>query len=425
MLLFALGLNHDSAELQLRERLAFAKDDIPAALQDLKHSTQVQQAALLSTCNRTELYGFAEKDAVGAVQHWLSKAGKVGLEQLKPHLYEFHDEAAIRHMIRVAAGLDSMVLGEPQILGQMKQAHALAKQASTANGDLDRLFQHVFGAVKTVRSETSLGAGTVSVASVALDLAARVFDDFSAIHVLAIGAGEMVELALRSLKSRNVRRMIIANRNRERAMHLALELGAQPAGLDELPTLLPQADLVLSSTSAPGFVLGLNEFQAASKARRRKPMLALDLAVPRDIDPLVRDLSDVYLYTIDDLRHVVDSGLAQRQAAAQHAEPLIAAAVGRFSAWQRTQSTQHYLQAAQQHAHDIKKELLRRAKLRCKQGEPVEEVLDSLAEQLCNRLLHAPLTELRSAATQNDTERLELCMRLMGLTITGEASDER
>ena len=328
MTLLALGINHKTATVAVRERVAFTPAQMESALGELRHIPQVQEAAVLSTCNRTELYCVTEASGERVILDWLSHFHGLPVDDLTSCAYHYLDNDAARHLMRVAVGLDSMVLGEPQILGQLKEAYQSARQARGLGGELELLFQHTFSVAKQVRTRTGIGQNPVSVAYAAVSLASRIFDDFGRSRALLIGAGETIELVARHLREAGVREMIVANRTRERAELLAGEFNAEAISLNEIPTALERSDIVISSTAAPLPILGKGMAERALKKRRHRPIFMVDIAVPRDIEPEVGDLDDVFLYTVDDLHEVIQENRRHRQAAADQAESLIEHGVG-------------------------------------------------------------------------------------------------
>src|SRR4051812_10221900 len=337
MALIALGLNHQTAPVELREKVAFAPESTASALSDLARQPGVNEALILSTCNRTELYVDVESGAEHVPQRWLIEYPRLHLPErrLDEFLYRHTDDTAVRHLFRVATGLDSMVLGEPQILGQVKDAYQHARIAGTLRAPMERLLQQTFAVAKRVRTDTRIGANSVSVAFTAVRFAERLFADLRDASVLLIGAGETIELAARHLAESQVRRLIVANRTLENAQSLASRFSAYAIALGDLPRHLAEADIVISSTASREPVLSKAMVSDAILARRRKPMFLVDIAVPRDIDTAVAELEDVYLYTIDDLRSIIDVNLRSRRAAALEAEALIDMQVTHYLDWRR------------------------------------------------------------------------------------------
>ena len=398
MTLWVLGLNHQTAPLDMRERVAFAADRVPAALASVRALPNVSEAALLSTCNRTELYVIAEDTiALGA---WLGDHA----QGLDAYLYQHSDANAVRHLFRVATGLDSMVLGEPQILGQVKEAWVTARQNGALGNRLDRLFQQSFAVAKRARTDTRVGANPVSVASAAVRLAQNSFARLDESTVLLIGAGETIELAARHLSEGRVRRLLVANRTLSHAQELATRHGGFALPLAELDRHLAEADVVFSATASREPVLSHAQVAAALALRKRKPMLLFDLAVPRDIEADVAKLGDAYLYTIDDLERAVEDNRRSRREAAEAAEVIIDLQVARYIENLHASTRQEPLRRLRAQGEAARAEVLAKARLQLAQGRDPQEVLDFLASTLTNRLLHAPTAALREAALSGDAE---------------------
>jgi glutamyl-tRNA reductase len=412
MSLLALGLNHQTAPLDLREKVAFAPEAMPDALSDLARQPGVNEALIISTCNRTELYVEIESGAEAVAQRWLFDHHQLNERRLDEFLYTHADNAAVRHLFRVATGLDSMVLGEPQILGQVKDAYQAARSAGTLRSSMERLLQQTFAVAKRVRTDTRIGANSVSVAFTAVRLAEKLFANLSEACVLLIGAGETIELAARHLAESRVRRLIIANRSLENAQALAANLGAYAISLSDLPQHLAEADVVISSTASRDPILTRSMMEKAIDARRRRPMFLVDLAVPRDIEASVSELEDVFLYTIDDLRRVIDENLKSRQAAAREAEALIDLQVEHYLAWRHALHEQNPLMHMRRDAETQRDAVLARAKQLIANGRDPQQALEFLANTLTNKLLHAPSASLRDAALRGDTELLRAATRL-------------
>lgn len=412
MPLIALGINHQTAPVSLRERVAFAPDSAREALTSLKRVAGVDEAAILSTCNRTEIYCAVQPEALLAPARWLCEQHALSPRSLDDYLYRHDDALAVRHIFRVATGLDSMVLGEPQILGQVKEAWQLAREAHTLGAPMDRLFQHTFAVAKRVRTDTRIGANPVSVAFAAVRLAERVFADLREATVLLIGAGETIELAARHLVDRKAQRIIVANRTLEHAQLLATRFGGYAIALADLEQHLAEADVVISSTASREAVLRRAQVEQAIRRRRHRPMFMVDIAVPRDIEPGVGDLPDVYLYSIDDLDQVIADGLKGRREAAREAEAIIDLQVEHYMAWRRGLDGQGPLKSMRNDGESTRDQLLERAQQMLARGKPADEVLAWLAHTLTNRLLHAPSANLREAALRGDAEMLSAAARL-------------
>ncbi len=436
MSVFALGLNHTTAPLDLRGRLAFAPEQLAPALLGLRERLQqgtsvstspstsqntppLAEAALVSTCNRTELYlamGQAQHaDANNLVQPalaWLAEQGRISSAQLQAHSYVVADDAAARHAFRVASGLDSMVLGEPQILGQMKQAVRLADEAGTLGSTLHQLFQRSFSVAKEVRSSTEIGAHSVSMAAAAVRLAGELFEDLAKTRVLLVGAGEMMELVATHFAARSPAAMALANRTLERGEKLAAKFGGEAMHLSDIPTRLHEFDVVVSCTASSLPIIGLGAVERALKARRRRPMFMVDLAVPRDIEPEVSRLADVYLYTVDDLSSLVQTASSKRQAAVQQAERIIDAGVSSFAHWLGQRSAVPLIQALNRQADDWGALELARARRLLARGEPVDKVMETLARGLTHKMLHGALAELHAAEGEDRHRMADTVQRL-------------
>ncbi|MDE2257960.1 MAG: glutamyl-tRNA reductase [Xanthomonadaceae bacterium] len=412
MPLLALGLNHQTAPLPVREKVAFAPEAMPAALSDLARQAGVNEALILSTCNRTELYVDVEAGAEAAPRDWLLGHHDLDAGRLDEFLYRHAGNAAVRHLFRVATGLDSMVLGEPQILGQVKDAYQLARDTGTLRAPMERLLQQTFAVAKRVRTETRIGANPVSVAFTAVRLAERLFADLSEACVLLIGAGETMELAARHLAESRVRRLIVANRTLENAQALAGRFSGYAIALADLPRHLAEADIVISSTASREPVLTRTLIADAIVARRRRPMFLVDLAVPRDIEADAAALEDIYLYTIDDLRQAVDASLRSRREAALEADALIDLQVTHYVAWRRALETGNPLPQLRHAAESQRNAVLARARALLANGRAPEQALDYLAHTLTNKLMHAPSANLRAAAQRGDAELLRAARRL-------------
>ncbi len=398
MTLWVLGLNHQTAPVELRERLAFNADALPGALASLRALPGVEEAALLSTCNRTELYAVAPDST--ALTGWLDHHG----QDVEAYLYRHHGAEAVRHLFRVATGLDSMVLGEPQILGQVKDAWATARSEHALGHQLDRLFQQTFSVAKRARTDTRIGANPVSVASTAVRLAQNAFARLSESTVLLVGAGETVELAAKHLSEGKVQRLLIANRTLAHAQALASRHGGYALPLAELDRHLAEADVVFSATASREPVIVRPQIEQALRARRRKPMLLFDLAVPRDIEAGVAELDDAYLYTVDDLERAVEDNRRGRREAAEAAEAIIDLQVARYVETVQASGRQEPIKLLRAHGESARDEVLAKARHLLDSGKSADEVLGFLANTLTNRLLHAPTVALREAALHGDGE---------------------
>lgn len=413
MRLFALGINHHTAPLAVREQIAFDVARLPAALHDLLRGQFAREAAILSTCNRTELYFSAEEPQ--AAINWLAEYHKLPERQIQPYLYTHPQRSAVRHIFRVASGLDSMVLGEPQILGQMKQAARAAEEAGSLGTTLNRLFQRTFAVAKEVRSTTAIGENIVSMAAAAVHLSARIFDDLRDQAVLFIGAGEMIELCASHFCGQKPRRVTVANRTLERGAALAARLGGDAMRLDDIASQLHEYDIVVSCTGSPVPVLGLGTVERALKARRHRPMMMVDLAVPRDVEAEVGRLDDVFLYTIDDLAQIVETGLESRQSAVIEAESIIDTRVDSFLHWMDGREVVPTIRALRDTAEAARQAELEHAMRLLARGDDPALVLEALSHGLSNKLLHAPTQALNQAAGADRAELTRIIARLYNL----------
>ena len=414
MSIIALGLNHTTAPLELRERANVDHAGMGPALRSLQGFPGVSEAAILSTCNRTDLYcGLG----VGrdAPTHWFDEFLGIDRHDLAGHLYVHREDAAVRHVMRVASGLDSMVLGEPQILGQLKQAYGLARREGSLGVVLDKLFQRSFSVAKRVRTNTEIGASPVSVAYAAVTLAHRIFGDFGPRTALLVGAGETVELCARHLASGRIGRLVVANRTLENARRIATALGGYAISLEEVPLHLAEADIVISSTGSREPVISFEQTRDAVRQRKRRPIFMADLAVPHDIDRDAGSLPDVYLYTVDDLGDVIEEGRQRRIEAAGVAEGIIDRQVSEFMAWMRGRRASSVIVQVRTSADAARDEVLAKARLRLRRGDSADEVVEYVARTLTNKLLHAPSTGIREAGERNRQEIVEAARILFGV----------
>jgi glutamyl-tRNA reductase len=397
MAVWALGINHTTAPLDLRGRFAFALDQIEPTLGSLRASLAHQpEAALISTCNRTEIYCAGDKPELAHTLDWLAHAGGVSPQLLQAHAYTMEDGGAARHAFRVASGLDSMVLGEPQILGQLKDAVRAAESAGALGSTLSQLFQRSFAVAKEVRTSTEIGAHSISMAAAAVRLAGQLFEDLSQVKILFVGAGEMIELCATHFAAKNPKAITIANRTLERGEKLASRFGGEVMHLAELPERLHEFDAVISCTASTLPIIGLGAVEKALKRRKRRPMFMVDLAVPRDIEVQVKALEDVYLYTVDDLAGVVQTAQANRQAAVSQAEAIVDAGVQSFLHWVDQRDSVPLIQQLNAQADQWRlAELIRARKLLAK-GEDVEAVLEALSKGLTQKMLHGAMAELHA-----------------------------
>lgn len=405
MAVWALGINHTTAPLDLRGRFAYAVDQLEPTLRALRSSLSRQpEAAILSTCNRTEIYCAGEHSDMDLTFDWLASSGNVAPAVLRSHAYTLRDGLAARHAFRVASGLDSMVLGEAQILGQMKDAVRAADQAGALGTTLNQLFQRSFAVAKEVRTSTEIGAHSISMAAAAVRLASQLFEDLRKIRVLFVGAGEMIELATTHFAAREPKAMAIANRTLERGEKLATRFGAEVMRLADLPSRLHEFDAIISCTASTLPIIGLGAVERALKARRHRPMFMVDLAVPRDIEPEVKALEDVYLYTVDDLAAVVQAGRENREAAVAQAEAIIDAGVQSFLHWLEQRGNVPLILQLNAQADEWRAAELARAKRLLAKGENVDAVLEAMSKGLTQKMLHGAMAELHSA-DPNSRER--------------------
>lgn len=416
MSLIALGINHRTAPVELREQVAITGERLTAALRDLAALPSVSEAAILSTCNRTELYCELLDDHADALCEWLAGFHALDPAQIRPHLYSFPNADAVRHLLRVAGGLDSMILGEPQILGQMKEAYQNASHAGTLDAALERLFQHTFAVAKQIRTDTAIGESPVSVAFAAVSLAKQIFSDFEQHTALLIGAGETIELTARHLHEQRLGRLIIANRTPERAHQLAAQFNGYGISLEEIPAHLAEADILISATGSQTPILTAGMTKTALRQRKHKPVFMVDIAVPRDIEPEVAAFEDVYLYTVDDLHAVIQENLKSREEAARQAEEIIDVQVERFMAWLRAQDAVSCIRRYRERADEQREEVLARARQMLAAGRDPQEILQYLAHTLTNKLTHTPSVQIRQAAETGDTALLQAALHLYNLT---------
>lgn len=419
MSVFALGLNHATAPLALRERLAVAADQLARQVQALHGHLQEAQpalrpeAALLSTCNRTEVYIAGSGQLAEPALAWLARTAGLPLETLKAHSYLHHEQEAARHAFRVAAGLDSMVLGEPQILGQFKEAVRQASEAGTLGSTLHQLFQRGFQVAKEVRTGTEIGAHSISMAAAAVRLAGQLFEDLGRISVLFVGAGEMIELAATHFAARQPRRLVVMNRTVSRGAALAHRFNGEALPLEELGNRLHEFDAVVSCTASSDILIGRASVEKALRARKRRPMFLVDLAVPRDIDPAVRELDDAFLYAVDDLSQLVQTAGEKRQAAVAQAEAIIETGVQGFQHWQDQRHSVPLIQALQQQVDAWRDLGLAQARKQLHKGEPPEAVLDRFAKQFAHRMLHGVWAELHEAEGEQREQLEQLLAKLL------------
>ncbi len=409
-----LGLNHNTAPLEVREQVVFAGDEVPRALQSLKALDGVDEAVLLSTCNRTEFYVMTHDGGRAQLQSWLQENRNLDAS-FTDSLFTLQDEAAIRHIFRVACGLDSMVLGEPQILGQLKDAFRHAQQAETLGRRLSLLFQHTFGVAKKIRTDTEIGASPVSVASAAVNLANQFFAGFKKHTALLVGAGVTIELVAKHLKKKEIGRLFIANRNVDRARELAGRFGGFAVPLSEIEGTLPEADILITSTAATDPIITVAQMKAALKARKHKPIFAVDIAVPRDIEAGVADLNDVYLYTIDDLDKVIQEGQGNREAAAVLADRLLDEEIARYTSIERSKEVVPVIAALREQSQNVCNDVNTQAMRRIAHGDSAEDAVAYATAALMKKLLHKPSVALRKAGEASDQQLIDAARKLFDI----------
>jgi len=413
MSLVTIGINHKTATVDLREKVAFSPDRIHDAMKSLASRTRTGEAVIVSTCNRTELYcNNANKEDI---IKWLEDYHDIDHDDLMPCIYIYEEQVAVKHLMRVASGLDSLVLGEPQILGQVKQAFVKAKEAGTIALTIDRLFQNTFSVAKKVRTETEIGAAAVSVAFAAVSMAKHIFSSLSTTKVLLIGAGETIELVAKHLKDNSVASIVVANRTLERAQAMCQEFNATAITLEQIPDYLAKADIVISSTASPLPILGKGMVEKALKQRRHQPMLLVDIAVPRDIEAEVGELDDAFLYTVDDLHSIIEQNMASRKEAAEQAELIAEDQSHLFMEWIRSLDSVDSIREYRSQSLAIKDELVERALNKLSQGGDSEQVILELANRLTNRLIHSPTQALTSASRQGDLNTVGQLRTALGL----------
>jgi glutamyl-tRNA reductase len=415
MTLLAVGLNHATAPVEVRERIVFAPDSLPDALRALQREGSAAEAAILSTCNRTEIYCAVDDPVSNRPVQWFTELCGRRLGNLQTQLYVHPDASAVKHLLRVASGLDSMILGEPQVLGQLKRAYEVGVRAGSVGRLLGRLFQHSFHVAKEVRSNTAIGSHPVSVAFAAVRLARQIFGDLSRGTALLVGAGETMELAARHLTEHGLQRLIVANRSLERAQRLAGPFSAYAIALEDLARHLYEADIVICSTASPVPLLDRATIERALERRRHRPMFILDIAVPRDVEAEVGWLEDVYLYTVDDLHGVIEENLRTRREAALQAEEIIDTQVIHFMQWLESRDTVSTIRALRDHAGEIQRQVTDDALRRLARGEAPDQVLRDVTRLLTNKLLHAPSTQLRSVG-ESRADLARAVQELFGLS---------
>jgi len=417
MSLLILGVNHASAPIQIREHLAIADETLPQALRSLTDLAPISEAAIVSTCNRIEIYCSVDSSAQGeqVLTQWLSDFKQLAIEQLQPYLYSHSDEDVAKHLFRVGSGLDSMVLGEPQILGQLKQAYTKAAGTETLGKDLNQLFQQCFNVAKKVRTHTAIGANPVSVASTAVSLAKQIFADLGEQRALFIGAGETIELAAQHMYANGTRDITIANRSLQKAQQLAKHYQGQAIELADIHTVLPNSDIVITATASQLPILGKGLLEQSLKQRKHKPILVLDLAIPRDVEPEAAQLGDIYLYSVDDLQKVIQHNMQSRTDAAAQAEGIIQVEVDSFFHWLRGQDASEVIRRYREEANQLRELATEKALRSLKQGKSAEEALQQLGTLLTNKLLHKPTEAIKAASAKGQSETIRTAKTILGI----------
>jgi len=414
MPLHILGLNHNTAPVEIREQVVFTGDEIDRALAEITALAEVGEAVVLSTCNRTEFYVESSDQGLERIRAWL-RADQALNDQAIASLFTLEREAAIRHLFRVACGLDSMVLGEPQILGQLKDAYRQAEQKGTVGKQLNRLFHHTFSVAKKVRTDTEIGASPVSVAYAAVNLANQFFSGFTQHTALLIGAGVTVELVAKHLYGKEIGRLFVANRDLARARKLASQFDGFALPLSELEGTLPEADILISSTASTEPIVTYEQMKAAIKARKHRPVFAVDIAVPRDLDPRISELADVYLYTIDDLDKVILEGQSSREAAAVDAHRILDDETQRYLSIERSKEVAPIITALRDHGEGLRAQVLEQARRRLAKGADADEVLEYVTSALLKKIMHQPSVRLREAGEKSDREFVNFVTELFGI----------
>lgn len=415
MTLLALGLNHHTAPVEVRERAAIGDDRLDEALRALQGIDAVNEAAIVSTCNRTEIYCGTHNPDAAAIKAWMSDWTGLGGADAAPYLFHHADLHAVTHLMRVCSGLDSLVLGEPQILGQIKRAYRDATSAGTVGSELSPLFQTAFSVAKQVRTETAIGANPVSVAFAATSLARQIFADFSRHTALLIGAGETIQLAARHLRGAGIGRILIANRTVARAEELAAEVDGEAMALADIPSQLAQADIVISSTASQLPIIGKGVVTRALKERKQRNMLFVDIAVPRDVEPEVGELDAAFLYTVDDLASVIEENRQSREAAALEAEEIVKHQADRFMRRLQALGANDTIRDYRANVDDLRMEMLTKARRQLAAGRDADAVMEQLAHGLANKIMHGPTTRLRAAAERGEHSVIDNARRLLGL----------
>lgn len=414
MKFLVVGINHQTATVAVREQITFAPETLIPALRNISLKSSVEEAVILSTCNRTEIYVYGNARPE-EIRIWLTTYHQLNMPLSDDCFYIYQQEETVRHAMRVASGLDSLVLGEPQILGQLKSAYAVSRTANTLGGPLEQMFQRTFTAAKKVRTHTAIGQNPVSVAYAAVKLAQHIFADLSTKTALLIGAGKTIELAYRHLRENHIQHIIVANRTQERAYKIASHQESEAVLLGDIPSLLHRADIIIASTASQLPILGKGAVEKALKKRKHSPVLMVDIAVPRDIEPEVGELSDIYLYSVDDLHAVIKDNLHSRQEASKVAEQIIHENLEDFLAKLRERSAVDTLRLYRQQAETFRDQELSKALRMMAAGKPLDKILSQLANNLTNKLIHTPCVTIRKASSNGETEKIDWAKELLGL----------
>ncbi len=410
MALIACGINYKTADLKLRERLAITPEKLSPTLNHLIQHKEIKEAAILSTCNRTEIYCAANKNII--LLDWLSQYHQISANELQPHYYQYHDHAVFKHALRVASGLDSMILGEPEIFGQMKNAVASAEQVGTVGKRLKQLFSAVFSASKTVRTQTAIGVSPLTISTITTTIAKRIFADLAKCKVLCIGAGDTINMVAQHLVKQDVTQLVIANRTKSRAQQLANKFNATAISLNDLSDNLSQADIIIAATLSELPILGKGVIESALKKRKHKPILIIDLAVPRNIEAQIAQLNDVYLYTLDDFQRFILENKDKRELAAQQAENIIDLQTTYFMKSQKLRLAAATIRSYREKMQNLRDQELKKAMQRVSNGENPQQILHQFSESLLNKLLHQPTMQLRRAALEDQTELFSLAREM-------------
>ncbi len=414
MNLFTLGVNHETAPIDIREKISFTAERTQNAITELKQKSLVQECIILSTCNRTEIYGVSSKASINDIRAWLHQYFELAENSLTPYLYEYREYQAVKHIMRVSSGLNSLVLGEPQILGQIKEAYNSGHKADSVHHTLENLFQQIFKTAKQVRTDTEIGSSPVSVAFSAVALSKQFFGNFSQQTALLIGAGETINLVARHLKENQIGKLIIANRTLNKAYNIAETLGGYAIELHEISDHLHEADIVISSTGSPTPILLKNQVKNALKKRRYRPMFMVDIAIPRDIEASVGEFNDTYLYTVDDLQEIISESKRSRQNAALEADKIISIQAETFcTQYKSIQQVNPLIQTYRQDAYQIKDCTIQEALHHLSKGEDPEQVITKLANQLTNRLLHTSTAHLHQAGVEGNESLIQAAKKIL------------